>query len=141
MHNARQLLNKILAAQDVRKAIEENAGDINDLFIELANSDLESARKEGDLAKIGKLQEIISILQEMSAPPPEIALIQELISTENDDELQKILDEHAEEITPELLQLMNNIMVQQGDNDELKDRLQKVYRAALKYTMKVNLQK
>jgi NTP pyrophosphatase (non-canonical NTP hydrolase) len=141
MQNARQLLNKILAAQDVRKAIEENAGDINDLFIELANSDLESARKEGDLAKIGKLQEIISILQEMSAPPPEIALIQELISTENDDELQKILDEHAEEITPELLQLMNNIMVQQGENDELKDRLQKVYRAALKYIMKVNLQK
>jgi hypothetical protein len=141
MQNTRQLLNKILAAQDVRKAIEENAGDINDLFIELTNSDLESARKEGDLVKIGKLQEIISILQEMSAPPPEIALIQQMISTENDSELQEILDEHAEEITPELLQLMNNVMVQESENDELKERLQKVYRAALKYSMKVNLQK
>ena len=69
-------------------------------------------------------------------------MIEEMLVFETDEELNQFLTANKEMITPEFLQLMNNVILQseqQGQQEELIARLQKVYRATLKFSMRSSL--
>lgn len=141
---AREMLEKILAAPDVRKATEEYLEQISDLFVEVVDTEMKLARQKADLGRSGKLQTIMSVIQEASAPPPEVEFINELVEAGSDEERQRILNEHADMITPELLGVMNNLLAQmdqQKQSPEVKDQIDKAYRAALRFSMQASLKK
>jgi hypothetical protein len=141
---ARELLNKITASPDVEKATEENLAQITDVFVEVLDTEIKLARQKADLERSGKLNKILSIIQEASAPPPEIEFINELVEAESDEDRQKILGDHADMITPELLDMMNNLiaqMDQQNQPAEMKTRVEKAYRAALRFSMQASFKK
>jgi hypothetical protein len=141
---ARELLNKIAASPDVKKATEENLAQISDAFVEVLDTELKLARQKADLDRSGKLNAILSIIQEASAPPPEVEFINELVEAESDEDRQKILGEHANMITPELLDMMNNLiaqMDQQNQPAEMKAQVEKAYRAALRFSMQASFKK
>jgi hypothetical protein len=144
LESSRKLLNEILNASDISQAASEALPEMDDFFAEVLRSELQNARQAGDLDKIGKLQQIVNTIQSASAPPPELALAEELIGAENEEERRKILQEHAQEITPEFLQVMSSLMAQveqQGDQPELGKQLQEAYRTALRFSMEANLKK
>jgi hypothetical protein len=141
---ARKLLEKILAAPDIEKATAENLETISDAFVEILQADLQAARKKGDLDRSAKLQKVIQVLQEASAPPPEVALVEELMDTKDDESLRKVLEAHGDQITPEFLQVLNSLVVQsesQGQPPEFMTRLQAIYRSALRFSMQANFNK
>ena len=83
------------------------------------------------------------VIEKANEPPAEIKLIQELLSTEDDVELQNKINEHAAEINSELADLMNNVITQsEGKNQDVKltEKLKSVYRAVLRFSMQKNLQ-
>ncbi len=57
-----------------------------------------------------KLQQIVAVLQQASAPPPELALLEELLDAPDEAALNKMLEQHTEEITPELSSIIANIL-------------------------------
>jgi hypothetical protein len=141
---ARELLDKIAASPDVSKATEENLGQISDVFVEVLDTEIKLARQKADLERSGKLNKILSIIQEASAPPPEVDFINDLVEAESDADRQKILNEHADMITPELLDMMNNLiaqMDQQKQPAEVKAQVEKAYRAALRFSMQASFKK
>ena len=79
---ARVLLDKIASSEDVNKAIQENLAQISDAFVEVLDTELKLARQKGDLDRSGKLNTIMTIIQEASAPPPEVEFINELVEAE-----------------------------------------------------------
>jgi hypothetical protein len=104
---------------------------------------METARKAGDLEMISKLKQIEEVVEKASAPPPEVALVQELIEVaDSETELTKKLNEHKAAITPEFMDILSNLLVrtESGEDTELKVRLNKVFSAALRITMSANLQ-
>jgi hypothetical protein len=142
--NMRNLLDQIAAAPDVRKAAEENLDQISDAFIEVLDTELKLARQKGDLTRSGKLQIIMSVIQEASAPPPELEFINQLVEAITDEDRAKILAEHPEMVTPDMLGLMNNLMAQmeqQNQPEEVKAQVDKAYRAALRFSMQASLNK
>lgn len=144
MEKSRQVLEKILSSDDVENELKQNLSEINDFFVELVKNEFEQAKKDGALDHLEKFQTIINTLQSLSAPPPEFALVDEFLAAENDDELEKRINEHAESITPEFMQMFNNLILQidqQEQPDELKARLKEIYRAVLRFSMKINLNK
>jgi hypothetical protein len=77
-------------------------------------------------------------------PPAEIAFAQDLISATTDEERQKILEENAEKVTPEFLQLMSGLATQgegQGQSAEVVKSFQDAYMAVLRFSMEANLKK
>lgn len=141
---SRDLLEKIASAPDVRQATEENIEQISDLFLEVLDTEIKLARQKADLARSAKLQSIMSVIQEASAPPPEVEFINELVEAETDEKRQQILQEHADMVTPDLISLMNNLvgqMEQQNQPEETKARVDKAYRAALRFSMQASLKK
>lgn len=138
MQQSRQLLNKILEAQDVDQAIAQSLPAVDDFFLQQLNVALEAARKQGDLEKISKLQKVEQVIQEASAAPPEVALIEELVDAPDEAARKQIMDANQDQITPELLDALANITAQMESNNqepELTARLKAIHRQVLRYSM------
>lgn len=144
LEQTKKLLDSILASPNISEATMQNINSVNDLFVDLVKSELQSARQQGDLAKSGKLQQVFDVLQKLSAPPPEYEFIEELLSSSDDDEIIRKLSQNPDKLTPEFLQLLNGVITQgeQQDKDmEGLESMKKVYKMALRQSMKANLKK
>lgn len=140
---AKKLLEKILSADNIAQSAESNISKVDDLFLQVLDNELAVARKNANLDRISKLEQIMIVIEKANEPPAEIKLIQELLSTEDDVELQNKINEHAAEINSELADLMNNVITQsEGKNQDVKltEKLKSVYRAVLRFSMQKNLQ-
>ncbi len=140
---AHQELEKILEAPDLEKALEAKIPEIDEYFMQALESEIENARQDVNLEKMGKLQRVADVLKKYSTPPPEVALIEELISVQNDQELEQVLQENAEQITPEFLALLASLASQSDQNQpkEIQEKLQEIYRKVLRFSMRQNLRK
>lgn len=140
---SRAKLNEILNAADVEAAATEALPELDDLFAEVLRDEIQKAQQAGDLEKTAKLQKVVNAIQNASTPPPEFALAEELLGAESDAGRHEILQAHAEEITPEFLQMLSQLvdqLEQQGQAD-LSKKLQEAYRSALRFSMEANLKK
>ena len=146
---ARQNVEMLLQAPNLEEAVNENLEAIDDLFMQTLTSELEAARKAGNLDRSARLQQIRTIIEEASAPPSELALVEELMEYAGDDvALNEAMQEHAEEITPELMQILTSLIAQgqsvvqdtkgetKAQQKEALDRIQKVYEAVLRFAMR-----
>jgi len=140
---ARQELEKILEATDIEKALEAKLPEIDEYFMQALESEIENARQDVNLEKMGKLQRVAEALKRYSTPPPEVAMIENLLSAQSDQELEQLLQENAEQITPEFLALLASIATQDDQNQpkEIQEKLQQIYRRVLRFSMQQNLKK
>lgn len=138
---ARQLLNQIIQAPNVTEAAQQNLPMMDEFFLQILNAELAEARKKGDLDRIGKLQSITNVIQQASAPPAEIALIEELLDAEDENARRSWLEAHSQQITPEFIDTLTALMAQSqnSEDEELTERLQNAYRSALRYSMELNM--
>jgi hypothetical protein len=143
--DARKLLNDILAAADIEKAVVENMEGLDDIFLEVLRSEVTTAREKADFDRSGKLQTILGIIEKASAPPPEVELINKLVSAETDEERLKLLEENADMVTEGFVQAFNSILVQSQEDksqpQEVKEHLEAAYRSAMRFSMARNLKK
>ena len=142
MLQSRKNLNAILQAADVKAAMTQNLSVVDEFFVQVFNEEMESARKVGDLEKISKLKQIEEVVDKASTPPPEIAIIQELLeSADSDEDLNKKLEDHKADLTPEFMEILSNLLARadSGEDAELKTRMTKVFGAAIRRTMAANL--
>lgn len=140
---SRQLLNQIMESDDVTKAIQQNAPQIDEFFVQAVQNSLEEARQSGDLEKIGKLNQIEEIIRQASEQPPEIAFLEELLEAPDEQARQHLLESNQEKITPEFFQMLSGLLTQVADSDqepELVERLKDVNRQVLRYSMQSSLQ-
>ena len=146
--HASELLNTLLAADDIPQATASHIQEINDTFVQVLNQALQEANQKNDAERMPKLQQIVAVLQQASTPPPELALLEELLDAPDEAALNKMLDDHAEEITPELSSVIGNILArseeQAGAKPHAEDaqtiaKLRTLYNAVLKYSMKKSM--
>jgi hypothetical protein len=139
----------LLQAPDLEEAVQQNLGAIDELFLQTVTRMLEDARKEGNLDRSSRLQQILNIVEQAAAPPPELALVEELMDFGDDeDALDQALEQHADEVTPELTQVLTSLIAQGQSvvnevEDEQKEQqekalasIQTVYEAVLRFAMR-----
>jgi hypothetical protein len=139
---AKKNISTIMQAKDIQGTMIQNLSVVDEFFVQAFNEEMEAARKTGDLEKISKLGQIESVVEKASTPPPEVELIQELLEVaDSESKLNKKLQEHKAEITPEFMDILSNLLVrtESGEDVELKVRLNKVFSSALQITMSSNL--
>lgn len=144
LKQASAVLEKILAADDVEAELEKNLADIDDTVVELIKSELNTARKKGDLERVNKVERAIIALQKYNAPPPEIQFIEELLEAPDEAARSKILKENSGKVTPELIQMLANLAAQtesQGEQPELAGKIKELYGAVLRFSMQNQLRK
>jgi uncharacterized protein YjgD (DUF1641 family) len=146
--HANELLATLLASNNIQQATASHLQDINDAFVQVLNQALQEANQKNDTERMPKLQQIVSVLQRASAPPPELALIEELLDAPDEAALNKALESHAEEITPELSSIISNILTRseeqignkpQAEDAKAIEKLRSLYKTVLKFSMKKSL--
>ena len=149
MKQADALIEQILAAPNVAQATMENIDQFNtEAMAQVLEGKLREANQKKDAERLAKMQQIVAVLQQASAPP-ELELINELIEAAGDEaSLQAALKAHEAEITEEFPGMIGSLIQQvetQGEknaqNDEIIRRLNVVYRTILKMSMQKNLGK
>lgn len=136
----RQLIGEILKASDVTAAMTQALGAVDETFIHELQTMLDEARQQGDLEQSGKLQKLVEVLQQASAPP-ELGLVEEYLDAPDDQARQVFLEANDELITPEFMDLLANIsmQVQNGEDKELAGHIAAASRQALRYNMQRNM--
>jgi hypothetical protein len=141
---AGQLLDKILAEENIEEATLQALPGINEVFLEVLRARIQAARKADDQEQLKKLQQVAGAIQKVSAPGANIELIEALIQAKDVDAIRAVLEENAEEITDEFSQFLYSLLSQtqaQEGRQDMVEKLQQVYRQVLRFTMKRNLEK
>jgi len=137
-----KLLNSIIAEEDVETAVKKHLGEMDECFSQAVQIEFEDARENNDLARIEKIQKIISILEKESAPPPEVALIQTLLEAQDDESRLKMIQENRELVNDNFLQTLNTIIAEgeaRNQSPEMVEVLKSIYKKALRTVMAKNL--
>ncbi|KPL78554.1 hypothetical protein AC812_00985 [Bellilinea caldifistulae] len=137
LEDSRKLLNQILASENIETATQEHLGEMDAYFVEVLQEEMNTARSNGDLERIAKLQKVNGVLEKASAPPPELALIEQLLEAPTYDERMKLMQEKAEMVTPEFVQMLSALIAQseQEQPPEVVTALKEIYRIALRVSM------
>jgi hypothetical protein len=140
-------IDQLLEQEDVARATRENIQGFTQESVDLVGQMMRQASEKNDYARMGKLQKMLEVLQEASAPPPEVAFIEQLLEAPDDAAMEKMLAENEDIVDEELMNMLGGLMAQLeaqggqagpgGDQaKELTEKLETVYRTALKYSMK-----
>ncbi len=71
-----------MAEPNIEEAVKKHLGEMDEFFSQAVQIEFENARQNNDLARIEKIQKIITIIEKESAPPPEVALIQKILEAQ-----------------------------------------------------------
>jgi hypothetical protein len=141
---ATDFVENLLKQEDVEKATRESIEGFTQDSVEVVNQLLRQASEKNDYTRMGKLQKMAQVLQEASAPPPEVAFIEQLIQLPDDAAVEKMLADNDAVITDQFLEALSGLVAQmdaqaeQGNTEAqpLAQRLGEVFKIALKYSMK-----
>lgn len=140
-------VNQLLEQEDVARATRENIQGFTQESVDLVSQMMRQASEKNDYARMGKLQKMLEVLQEASASPPEVAFIEQLLEASDDAAMEKMLAENEDMVNEDMMNMLSGLMAQleaQGGQagpggeqaKELSEKLEKVYKTALKVSMK-----
>jgi hypothetical protein len=145
---AGEILSALLAAPDIQKATLERLNEISEIFVQVLNRALQEATQKKDEAQLKKFEQIVAVLQKVSKPPKEYELLEKLLDAPDEVVLNKMLEEHKDEITPEFSSFVGGVLAQseeradkkaKGEDALVVERLNRIYRAVLKFSMKKSM--
>jgi len=144
---AQDFVEQILAQEDIENATRANIEGFTQDAVEIVQTMLRQASDKNDYARMGKLQKMIQVLQEASAPPAEAAFVEQLLEAPDDAAIEKMLNDNADAVNDGFMEALNGLMGQvetaanQGNPEakSLGDKLSQVYKVALKFSMKKNM--
>ena len=143
---AQEFVESLLAQDDVVQAVQDNLDRFNQDAVDVVNQMLRQASEKNDYTRMGKLQKMVEVLRDASTPP-EVSFIEQLLDAPDDAALEKMLNDNADLINDQFMEALIGLVGQvdqaaeQGNPEAkaLSEKLSKVYKTALKFSMKKNL--
>lgn len=106
-----QFLQTLLNSNEYQQIMSENAQAIDDNFMHVLTSNIQESERRKDIQVSAKLRQIyefaVSLLQ--SQMSPELIFINDLLSAEDDDSMQVVLDERIGNFDAELLDVVDAV--------------------------------
>ena len=143
---AQEFVESLLAQEDIVKAVRDNLNNFTQDAVDIVNQLLRQASEKSDYTRMGKLQKMVEILREVSTPP-EVGFIEQLLDAPDDGTLEQMLDANKDLLNDQFMEALIGLVAQvdqasEQGNPEAKalgEKLSKVYKSALKYSMQRNM--
>lgn len=143
---AQEFVESLLAQDDVEKAVQANLEAFTQDAVDIVNQMLRQASEKNDYARMGKLQKMVEVLRAVSTPP-EVAFVEQLLDAPDQAALEQMLDANKAMINDQFMQSLIGLVAQvdqaaeQGNPEAkaLSDKINSIYKTALKFSMKQNL--
>jgi hypothetical protein len=143
---AQEFVESLLAQEDVVQAVQQNLDQFNQDAVDVVNQLLRQASEKNDYTRMGKLQKMVEVLRQASTPP-EVEFIEHLLDAPDDAALDQMLEANKQLVNDQFMEALIGLVGQvdqaaeQGNPEAkgLSEKLSKVYKSALKLSMKKNL--
>jgi len=143
---AQDFVDSLLAQEDIVKAVRDNLNNFTQDAVDVVNQMLRQASEKNDYTRMGKLQKMVEILREVSTPP-EVSFIEQLLDAPEDATVDQMLDANKDLLNDQFMEALIGLVAQvdqasEQGNPEAKalgEKLSKVYKTALKYSMQRNM--
>jgi hypothetical protein len=143
---AQEFIDSLLAQDDIVQAVQANLDRFTQDAVDVVNQMLRQASEKNDYARMGKLQKMVEVLRQASTPP-EVEFIEHLLDAPDDASLDQMLADNSSLINDQFLEALIGLVGQvdqaaeQGNPEAkaLSEKLSKVYKSALKFSMKKNI--
>jgi hypothetical protein len=143
---SQEFVESLLAQEDIVQAVRDNLNNFTQDAVDVVNQLLRQASEKNDYTRMGKLQKMVEILREVSTPP-EVSFIEQLLDAPDDGTLDQMLDANRDLLNDQFMEALIGLVAQveqasEQGNPEAKalgEKLSKVYKTALKYSMQRNM--
>ena len=130
VERAQQDLNMVLASNDIEQAVRTNMNRFDDAFMYVLSAEIARAEEGEDKERLDKLNQIRTLIVQQAEgdTPPEIRLLTELMYTDSDEQMQKLLDENEELLSDDMLKVVDLLQdqVKESGQEQLVDQLGRV---------------
>lgn len=108
---ATQFLQQLLASDDPDAGIRANPERVDDLFVSVLGTSLQSAERAGQAEVVARLNRIRDAVMQLvqESQPPEIQFINQLMTAEYPEGTRALLEENREDVNERLLEMMSVI--------------------------------
>ncbi|MBN2044688.1 MAG: CpXC domain-containing protein [Anaerolineales bacterium] len=135
--------------ENLPQIVAQNLPAIDDYFLQALEIEMREANQKEDTTRLEKLKQITAIVQDVlqaASLGPQGVLLEALMETETPEERKAVMEENADKITPEFIESITGFMMQlENAEDEqakqLKDKVRTIYREALRFSMKTQMEK
>ena len=143
---AQEFVESLLSQEDVVQAVQDNLDGFSQDAVDVVNQMLRQASEKNDYTRMGKLQKMVEVLRQASTPP-EVELVEHLLDAPDDAALEQMLNDNQPLVNDQFMEALIGLVAQvdqaaeQGNPEakSLSEKLSKVYKTALKFSMKKNL--
>ncbi len=129
---ANETLNTILEAEDMKPVLKDNINAIDDAFMYVLAAEISKAEGENLQDRLERLNDLRELIVEEleGQTPPEVRLLNKLVTAESDGDIQKLIDENRYLLSSDLVKIVEVLQDQAESNGqhELTDRLSLVKR-------------
>ena len=130
LKNAQQTLDAILASDDMETALLQNANRIDDAFMHVLSARLAHAEQTGNKDRVAALQRIEAFIVSLAQTdmPPELGLLNDLVSAATADERAAIMDANSDMMSDDLLDLVEALrgQAESANQMDLAQRLTQI---------------
>ena len=131
---ANQLLQRILASDDLEKAVRANLTQLDELFLSVLATNIQAAEAAGQSDEVEKLKKVGDIMLRLvqESQPPEIRFINQLLAAEYPEGTQALLAENSQLVGPQLLEIMELVEqdLDESGRGEIAQRLAQIQEQA-----------
>ncbi len=104
------VFDEIMKDENIEQNVVKYARVIDESFMEVANTELQSARKNGDFLRSGKIQKVLDTVEKLSKPPAEIEFLESLLTKTDETEIRAALTENRALVTDEFKALLDSLI-------------------------------
>jgi len=142
MNKSKDNLEKILQAENIEEEVTKNPEVINDFFIQNLQNEIAYARQKGDSERLNKLDQLMGVIEKYSAPLRQIKLLETMLEIEDETALDKLIEEHQDELTDDFISLLNNVIAEyekSAKDVNLLNKLKLIYKKVLRMSMRAKI--
>jgi len=117
-----ELLRDLLLSDDPEALARRRFSELDQAFFNVLTASLEQARKEGDVGTVEALQAIWALVLQLMEEtlPPELQLFNRIMATENEEEIEELLEENRDLMTEQFTQFLEQVEARMREEEKAK---------------------
>ncbi|MFW6115865.1 MAG: CpXC domain-containing protein [Chloroflexota bacterium] len=116
------LLRDLVTSENPRELARSRIDEVDEAFLNVLGSNLQEARKRGDETSLEALRQVWNVVTDLmvEAMPPELRLVNRLMAAEDEEEIERLLEQSKNLVTKRMVQFIEETEADAREEGDLE---------------------